>query len=139
MAWKHDYDELLERAYKELPEVSEEVVRFEIPTVKGGMQGNKTIITNLSQIAAALRRPEAHLYKFLLRELATTGDQRKGQTIFVGKFRSTFLNAKIEKYVNEFIYCRQCKKPDTHLSKEQGVTLLVCEACGAKTTVRTLK
>jgi translation initiation factor 2 subunit 2 len=139
MAWKYSYEQLLDKAYSELPEVSEETVRFEIPTVKGGMQGNRTVISNLSQIAAALRRPEAHLYKFFLRELATTGDQKKGQTVFVGRFRSAFLNAKIEKYVNEFVYCKQCKKPDTHLTKEQGVTLLVCEACGAKSTVRTLK
>jgi len=139
MVWKYTYEQLLDKAYSELPEISEETVRFEVPVVKGSIQGNKTIISNLSQIAADLRRQEAHLYKFLLRELATTGDQKKGQTVFIGRFRSDFLNGKIEKYVNEFIYCKQCKKPDTHLTKEQGVTVLVCEACGAKSTVRTLK
>ena len=109
MVEKYTYEQLLDKAYSELPEISEETVRFEIPIVKGSIQGNKTIISNLSQIAAVLRRPEAHLYKFLLRELATTGDQRKGQTVFIGRFRSDFLNGKIVKYVNEFIYCKQCK------------------------------
>ena len=49
-----EYEKLLEKAYKELPEVSEEEVRFEIPTVKGNLAGNKTIITNLPQIANAV-------------------------------------------------------------------------------------
>lgn len=134
-----EYEELLEKAYKELPEVSEEEVRFEIPTVKGNIAGNRTIITNLPQIANALRRPIEHLFKFLLRELATTGELKPGEAIFMGKFRSEFLNKKIEKYVKEFVLCAQCKKPDTHLEKEGGVTYLICEACGAKATVRTLK
>lgn len=134
-----EYEKLLEKAYKELPEVVEEVVRFEIPTVAGRLSGNKTIVTNLPQIANALRRPIEHLFKFLLRELATTGEMKTGETIFVGKFRSEFLNKKIEKYVNEFVLCAQCKKPDTHLKKEERVTFLICEACGARATVRTLK
>jgi len=133
------YEELLDRAYKQLPEVSEETQRFEIPTIKGSMQGNKTVITNLPQIASQLRRDFDHLLKFLLRELATTADVKPGEVIFVGKFRSEFLNQKIEKYFKEFVGCHQCGKPDTNLIKAQGVTFLRCEACGARASVRTLK
>lgn len=133
------YEELLEAAYEHLPETGEEEVRFETPTVKGSIVGSKTVVTNLPQIANALRRPINHLFKFLLRELATTGEMKPGETIFVGRFRSDYLNDKIEKYVKEFVLCYQCSKPDTHLTKEAGATLLVCEACGARTSVRTLK
>lgn len=133
------YEELLEEAYKKLPEAGKEEVRFEVPKVKGTIAGNKTIITNLPQIAAALRRQFEHLLKFLLRELATTGEVKTGETIFVGRFRSEFLNQKIEKYVKEFVLCSQCSKPDTHLEKVDNITFLVCEACGARSTVRTLK
>jgi len=139
MVFKYTYEQMLEKAYKKLPEVSEEELRFELPVVKGSLSGNKTVITNIPQIAAQLRRPVEHVLKFLLRELATTGDQKKGETVFIGKFRSEFLNKKIEKYANEFVFCAQCKKPDTHLAKEQTITFLICEACGAKTSVRTLK
>jgi len=75
----------------------------------------------------------------LLRELATTGSVKAGGTIFVGKFGASALNAKIEKYVAEFVLCDQCKKPDTKLVKERGLTFKQCEACGAKSSVRTLK
>jgi translation initiation factor 2 subunit 2 len=133
------YGDLLERAFEQLPEVSEEEVRFEIPTVRGNIQGNKTVLTNLQQIASHFRREFDHLLKFLLRELATTAEVKKGEVVFIGRFRSEFLNKKIEKYFKEFVACYQCKKPDTNLVKEHGVTYLVCEACGARSTVRTLK
>lgn len=133
------YEELLEKAYKELPEESKEEFRFEIPTVKGNVAGNRTIVTNLPQIASAFRRPVEHLLKFLLRELATTGEMKPGETIFMGKFRSEFLNQKIEKYAKEFVLCSQCRKPDTHFEKKDNVTILICEACGARATIRTLK
>ncbi len=139
MAWTHTYEEMLDKAFEELPEVSKEEIRFEIPTAQGNLAGNKTIITNLPQIAAQLRRPLEHLFKFLLRELATTGEIKPGETIFTGRFRSEQINQKIQKYTKEFVLCHQCGKPDTELKKEAGATLLICEACGAKDSVRTIK
>lgn len=139
MAFKHTYEQMLDRLYKVLPKSKAASGRFEIPKVQGSIQGNKTIITNLQQIAKKLSRKEDHLMKFLLRELATTGEIKSGGTIFVGKFGSNFLNSKIEKYVKEFVLCSQCKKPDTVLVKEKGITFKRCEACGAKSSVRTLK
>lgn len=139
MVWKHKYQEMLTRAFKLLPQIKGSWARFEIPAVVSRIQGNKTVIANFPQIARALRRPEKHLLKFFLRELATTGEVKKGSTIFVGRFGPALLNAKIEKYVNEFVLCNQCKKPDTKLIKERGITFKHCEACGARSSVRTLK
>jgi len=139
MAWKHTYDEMLTKAFKELPKIKTTSTRFEVPTVKGSIQGNRTIITNLSQISKHLRRDENHVMKFLLRELATTGDIKSGGTIFMGKFSSSILNKKINKYVKEFVLCSQCGKPDTTLMKEKEGTFKHCEACGARVSVRALK
>ncbi len=137
--WKHKYKEMLDRAFKLLPKTKASDTRFEIPKVSGSIQGNKTIITNFTQIAKTLRRPEKHLLKFFSRELATTGDIKKGGTIFIGKFGAGMLNAKLEKYVKEFVLCAQCKKPDTTLIKEKGIAFKHCEACGARSSVRSLK
>jgi translation initiation factor 2 subunit 2 len=79
------------------------------------------------------------VFKFFLRELATTGDLKGTEAIFVGKFRPDMLNNKVEKYIKEFVLCPQCGKPDTHLEKADAATLLICEACGAKESVRSLK
>jgi len=38
----------------------------------------------------------------------------------------------IEQYVEEFVLCRECKKPDTEIIKEGKFSMLHCLACGAK-------
>ena len=98
------YEELLESAYKKLPEVSSvEAVRLEIPLLKSSLSGNKTIISNLDAVAKAVRRDINHVFKFFQRELAASGDMKGTEAIFIGKFKNEFLNAKVEKYVKEYI------------------------------------
>ena len=133
------YEEMLERAYKQLPKETKTEGRFEIPKVKGSVQGNRTFISNLQQIANQLSRPIEHIFKFFQLELATAGEIKEGQAVFVGKFGSEFLNKKLDKYVKEFVLCEQCSKPDTVLIKEKGVTFKRCSACGARSSTRTLK
>ncbi len=136
--FKHTYDEMLEKAYKELPKLATSASRFDLPEIKGNVQGNKTFVKNFAQLATKLRRDMKHFLKFMLRELATTGDFDGTNVNFVGKFRDEFLTEKIEKYAKEFVLCSQCGKPDTNLKKERGLTFKTCEACGAKLAVRTL-
>lgn len=131
-----DYKELLKRGMKDLPEVVIEVSRFEVPKVKGHLQGNKTIISNINEIVEKLRRPAAHVVKFLLKELATPGEI-KGNFLVIGtKMSASRINEKIEEYVQKFVICPECKKPDTKIKKEGGFMFITCQACGAKKTVK---
>jgi len=126
------YEELLEKAYKDLPEVKEDVSRFEIPKVIGHFQGNKTIISNFTKIAQILRREISHLQKYLLRELATPGNLDGPRLILNRKISSNLINQKIEQYAKDFVICKECGKPDTTLKKEDRFTYIKCQACGAK-------
>ncbi len=130
-----DYEELLERAVKKLPERTEEVARFEIPKVKGHIEGNKTVISNFKQIADALGRTVEHMLKYVLKELATPGEMRKDAAIIGTKVPASRVNEKIEKYVNDFVLCPACKKPDTKLVRENKIMFIKCAACGAKQSV----
>ena len=139
MAFKHTYEQMLDKAYKELPKIEAVGLRFVLPEVDTHVVGNKTVVKNMAKLATQLRRDLKHLMKFMLRELATTGIARGSDAVFVGKFRNDFLNDKVKKYAKEFVLCNHCGKPDTKLKKEGGVTFKHCEACGAKLAVRTLK
>ena len=75
----------------------------------------------------------------MLKSLATTGEWKGSKFYFIGKFNSRVLNEKIEKYVKEFVTCTQCGKPDTELHKEKGITFKQCQACGARSSVRSIK
>ena len=131
-----EYEELLKRGRGLMPESVFEKERFEIPKVKGHLEGNKTIVSNFSQIAGNLRRPQEHLLKYILKELATPGDIRSGQLILGSKIPATRINEKIRQYSHEFVLCPDCGKPDTEIKKEGEFSILQCSACGSKHQVK---
>ena len=127
------YEDMLKNALSVIPEsAKKDDARFEIPKVKGHIQGNKTVITNFSAIVEAFRREQAHLLKYLLRELATPGEVDGPRLTLNRKLSSSLVNEKIVKYANEFVLCKECAKPDTKILKEGRVFMLKCTACGAK-------
>jgi len=130
------YEKLLEKARKELPESVLKIERFEIPKVQGHIQGNKTVVSNFHQIANILGRSPEHLQKYILKELAAPGILTDNALIIGTKINSARINEKIVQYANDFVICSECKKPDTQLTKEEGITFIKCMACGAKHPVR---
>jgi len=130
-----DYEKLLDSAYEKIKPISS-TERFEIPKIQGHIEGNKTILNNLHQIASYLRRDLNHLLKFLLKELATFGKVEGNRVILQRKIPSSKINEKIEQYTKEFVICKECGKPDTELIKQDRFLFLHCLACGAKHSVR---
>jgi len=131
-----DYEKLLDKAYEKVKQVEGSGGRFEIPKITGHFEGRKTILTNFFSIASHIRRSPEHFQKFLLKELATSGQKEGERFILNMRVPSKKINQKIERYVNEFVLCKECNKPDTELVKEDRLTILRCLACGAKHPIR---
>ena len=125
------YEDLLNEAYESVEPVKE-CERFEVLKVKGHHEGTRTIITNFGQVVTCLRRNADHVMKFLNKELASSGELKGERLILSRKLASKDINAKIEKYVNLFVLCPKCKKPDTELDEDKGKAFLRCLACGEK-------
>jgi translation initiation factor 2 subunit 2 len=130
------YETLLKKARKELPQAVFEKARFEIPKAKGHIQGNRTVISNFHQIADILNRPVQHLLKYILKELATPGNLKRSAVILGTKIAASRVNEKIKKYAEEFVLCPECGKSDTKLEKEGDFLFMKCTACGAKKPVK---
>ena len=130
------YENLLEDAYKKVKQIDSNSDRFEIPKAKGHFEGKKTIITNFAQIASYIRRNPEHFQKFLLKELAASGQVEGDRLVLNIKVPSAKINQKIEDYVKEFVLCKECGKPDTELTREARLSFVHCLACGAKHSVR---
>jgi len=130
------YEQLLDDAYKKIKKVEGSNERFEIPKVEGHFEGKKTVITNFFQIASYIRRNPEHFQKFMLKELAASGQREGDRLVLNNKVSSIKINQKIEQYLKEFVLCRECGKPDTELTKEDRLTFIRCLACGAKHSVR---
>ena len=130
-----NYEELLNDAYKNIKPIESKIDRFEIPKVEGHVEGTKTIITNFKQICTYVRRDCAHMVKFLLRELAAPGSIKGDRLVITRKISSSLINEKIALYTQQYVICKECKKPDTEIMKDGEFTFLHCLACGAKKPV----
>jgi len=129
-----DYETLLSEAYENVTPV-DECERFEVLSVNGHHEGTKTVITNFLQVASCIRRPAAHLMKFLSKELASSGEISGDRLIMSRRLSSKDVNSKIEKYVNRYVLCPKCRKPDSELIKDGSKMFLKCLACGSKVEV----
>jgi translation initiation factor 2 subunit 2 len=130
------YEEMLKEAMEKIPDNVKKESRYEIPPLQTSIQGNRTFITNFGEIAESLRRDPKHISKYLFKELASPGHLEGNRLILQRKVIKSLIEKKIEDYINEFIRCKECKKPDTHFEKSDRVAFLKCEACGAKHALR---
>ncbi len=129
------YEEMLKLAKEKLPKVENKSERFEVPKIKGRVEGNKTILVNVGAIADLVRRKPEHILKFLQRELATPGRFEGRRLVFGRKLASKMINEKVAKYVEVFVLCPKCNKPETKLLNENGKVVKKCLACGEKAVV----
>jgi translation initiation factor 2 subunit 2 len=135
---KYDYDELLKRARSQIPEISTKRERLEIPRIQSTMIGLRTIILNFKEVSDALGRDPQHLVKFLSGEMATAASTQGSRAIFQGKFKQDTFERLIQRYLEGFVVCPVCKRPDTKVVKERRLSFLLCEACGAKSSIKQL-
>jgi translation initiation factor 2 subunit 2 len=132
------YNELLERAKSKLPKEKGSGERFGIPAVRSSVIGMRTAIINFKEIAEALNRDPRHLMKFLTNEMATAGNLEETRAVFQGKFPHDTLSRLVTIYAENFVTCPVCKRPDTKVVKERRLFFLVCEACGAKSSIKAI-
>jgi translation initiation factor 2 subunit 2 len=135
---KYNYDELLKRAYSQMPEVSLKRERLELPRLLITTVGMRTIISNFKEVADVLDRNPQHILKFLTREMATAATFHDSRAIFQGKFRRDSFERLLQRYMDSFVVCPVCKRPDTKIVKEKRLSFLVCNACGARSSIKQL-
>lgn len=127
---------MLKRGRELLPEEETVSERFSIPNVKGHLQGNKTVISNLIDIAKTLGRPIELVVKYIEKQLATKGLIEGTFVIFNTKLSANKINERVQRFADEFVFCKECGKPETKLSKDTGVYFIKCQACGASYSVK---
>ena len=117
-----EYEKLLERAKKLLPEETRKFERLELPR----------------PICTAINRDQQHVLRFLSREMATASSISGARATFQGKFSEESLKRLLDRYIQEFVTCPVCSRPDTKMEKRDRVLLLICEACGAASPLRVI-
>ncbi|MGA1821360.1 MAG: translation initiation factor IF-2 subunit beta [Thermoplasmatota archaeon] len=140
MADEYDYEKLLERARSAMPEdVAQSDERWSLPELDLMFEGRTTVLKNYQEVVGAMRRDSEHIIAHVLRELGTAGSVSGRRLILKSVVTKEKLEEKFEDYVNTFVICGECGKPDTHLVKEGRTQVIECMACGAKRPVKVKK
>jgi len=134
-----DYKELLKKVHSLTSNKSIDDDRFKLPKVDIFYEGNTTVLKNFDKITSTLNREPNHLLKFFLGSVGTAGEISKGRIIFQGKIPARMIQDKLIEYVDMYVICSECNRPDTHLVKKGRTILLRCDACGAFRSIGSMK
>lgn len=127
-----DYEEQLDRALAETPDIEGSSSRFELPDPDARQEGHATVYENFQETVDRLDRDQELLLKYLQNELGTSAHiDERGRARFTGSFGEDRLRNAIEDFSDTFVLCSECGLPDTRIVEEQGAKVLRCEACGA--------
>ena len=131
------YEALLDRAMAHVTRRDSSGERFEMPIASVSVIGARTIVHNFAEIADRLNRDPQHILKYLAKEMATAGSFEGGKGYFQGKFSRDTVNRLIGAYSNRYVICPVCHRPDTKVERRERLSFLVCEACGARSSILT--
>lgn len=133
------YEQLLARAKKALPDALSSGERFQVPAPDIVYEGKTTILRNFEDVVQAIRRNPDMVLTYLLRELGTAGTLEGRRVVFKSKVTNQQVEERIKSYVEAYVLCQECGRPDTRLVKEDRVAMLECDACGARRPVKAVK
>ncbi len=82
-----EYDDMLDRAMEETPEIDGTSERFEVPDPDVRQEGNVTVYENFQSTCSRLGREDDHVMKFLQNDLGTSGHiDESGRARLTGEF-----------------------------------------------------
>ncbi len=134
---KADYEKLLKRIEGNLSdEKKQTTTRFELPTVDVMWEGQKTFLRNFAEFPKILRRNPDKVLQYLSKEFAVPAERIGDKAMFIGRRDPDDFTRLFQIYIKDYLECPTCKSPDTKIVKENRITFLICEACGAKSTMK---
>ncbi len=134
---KIEYESLLKRIKDKLGDTDKESsTRFELPIVDVMWEGQKTFLRNFSEFPKILRRDPDKVLQYLSKEFAVPAEKLGDKAMFVGRRAPDDFTRLFQIYVKDYLECHTCKSPDTKILKENRISFLICEACGAKSTLK---
>mmetsp|Transcript_26660 Transcript_26660/g.64764 ORF Transcript_26660/g.64764 Transcript_26660/m.64764 type:complete len:429 (+) Transcript_26660:179-1465(+) len=115
----------------------DEFARYKMPVIQGKVEGRgngiKTRIVNCYEVGRALHRPPSYVCRFFGYELGaqTQINEAEGTYIVNGQHEQIVLAETLQKFINGFVLCTNCKLPETDIKVDKRqVIKQVCSACG---------
>lgn len=116
--------------------VQDPAYRYTMPKMslrqESRLNGVKTNITNLDDLAGALRVPEIVVIKYFCAEL---GASHVSGSIMTGDHKYDSLLKGLDKFINNYVLCKKCNYPELQYKAEKKDLFGKCNSCS---TIRRL-
>jgi len=116
--------------------------RYHMPVLRARIEGRgngvKTVIENMTDVAAALERPPTYTTKFFGFELGaqTMCDEKHDKYVVNGRHDQDALAKLLDVFIDKFLLCGTCRNPETTMEVvKNGNIEMRCMACGERTPV----
>lgn len=112
-----------------------EDMRSGIVQLEVSSSGTTTIIQNFASVLKKLQRDEKHVKKFLSKTLGVQTRVKGKQLVLMSSLPKSSIEEAFGKYIDTYVICPNCGKPDTLLEVKNKKTHLNCLACGHAETL----
>ncbi|KAK1444230.1 eukaryotic translation initiation factor like protein [Babesia gibsoni] len=112
--------------------------RYKMPKLQSRIEGRgngiKTNISNMGDIARALKRPPTHATKFFGCELGAMSKFEEGEekALINGAHTERALTQILDKFIEMYVLCAECNLPEIDVVIKKGTLCSRCNACGYK-------
>ena len=114
-----------------LEPVEDAFYRYQMPPLRGHSEKTWTVIPFFDKTTNALHRQKEEVLKFLGLSLHTQTKFNQGRACIKGHFCDNDLHQALRRYIEEFVLCGDCKKPETaYRVRKSGKIVQKCFACG---------
>ncbi|PSQ45083.1 translation initiation factor IF-2 subunit beta [Halobacteriales archaeon SW_5_68_122] len=99
-----DYEDQLDRALEETPDIEGSGSRFSLPDPEVRQEGNVTVYENFQLTLDTLDREDTHLMKYLQNEMGTSANiDERGRLRLTGEFRPSRVREAVEEYAEGYV------------------------------------
>ncbi|HVL48832.1 MAG TPA: translation initiation factor IF-2 subunit beta [Candidatus Thermoplasmatota archaeon] len=136
-----EYESLLMRARAKVPAIAGTGERFQMPPADILQEGKITVVRNFAELLEKMNRTADQVVPLLLREIGIAGnfEPGAGRLVLQGRVPDRSIEERLAKYVETYVICGECGRPDTHLVREERTLVVKCDACGGHRPVRATK
>jgi translation initiation factor 5 len=119
--------------------IQDHAYRYTMPKMQlkqeSRLNGVKTNITNLIDVANAIRVPELTIIKYFCAEV---GSSHVSDSIITGSHKYEDLLKLLDKFIIKYAICSNCKYPEIAYDVQKKDVTAKCNACGSTRKLDTL-
>jgi translation initiation factor 5 len=111
--------------------IKDPTYRYKMPKMllkeESRLNGVKTNIVNIEEVALALRVPSISIMKFMSSELGANMEQT---SLVKGKHSYDVMLKHLDKFIEKYVLCKSCRYPELRMFMDSKDLKSSCNSCG---------